>query len=317
MSKLKRVVISVAGTGIIVILCALVVLLIQTRVFGWFSHSEKQNVKLYFLDATLSKLSSEEQIVSKDETDILYSMVQLLIKGPENTVENRRAIPQDTKIISLSKKGNLATVDFSKEFYSAYTANDMLAAFTVVYTLCGVSGIDQVSVLVEGEPLVDTDKKPLGALAKDDIVNESDPVKKQDIAELVLYFPNSDATKLVREQRSVVRSDNISNTQLVISELMRDSASGMHDSLFPANAKLLSVETKDSVCFVNFSKEFLNKRADGESEEIITVYAIVNSLTELDDITKVQFLIEGQKVENYGDMIFSQPFERNENIIAK
>lgn len=98
---------------------------------------------------------------------------------------------------------------------------------------------------------------------------------------------------------------------------MRDSASGMHDSLFPANAKLLSVETKDSVCFVNFSKEFLNKRADGESEEIITVYAIVNSLTELDDITKVQFLIEGQKVENYGDMIFSQPFERNENIIAK
>ena len=81
MSKLKRVVISAAGTGIIVILCAFVVLLIQTKVFGWFSHSEKQNVKLYFLDATLSKLSSEEQVVSKDETDILTTISLPLLKN--------------------------------------------------------------------------------------------------------------------------------------------------------------------------------------------------------------------------------------------
>ena len=49
----------------------------------------------------------------------------------------------------------------------------------------------------------------------------------------------------------------------------------------------------------------------------MTVYAIVNSLTELDDIKKVQFLIDGQKVENYGSVIFSEPFERNENIVAR
>lgn len=316
MSRAKRNILAVVGALIIVFVCVFCAVLVQTKVFGLFSNTQKRTVKLYFLDTTLSKLSSEEQIVTDDDSDILYKMVQLLIKGPDNTVENKRAIPENTKVISLGRKGNLVTVDFSRDFYSDRTADDMLAAFTVVYTLCGVEQIEQVSILVEGEPLVDTDKKPLGALAKDDIVNEADPVSKNNTVEIALYFPNTDATKLVKETRIVAQNDNTSLPQLVINELMRDSASVMHDALFPENVKLLSVETKDTVCFVNLSKEFLNKRADGESEEIVSVYAIVNSLTELEGITKVQFLIEGQKVENYGDMIFSQPFERNENIVS-
>lgn len=316
MSKTKKRLTMLIGSVAVALIAVLVSVMIFTKCFGVFSFQQRKNVKLYFLDSTLSKLSSEEQTIVTDEGDVLYKMVSLLIKGPDNTVENKRAIPENTKIISIARKGNLATVDFSKDFYSSYTANDMLAAFTVVYTLCGTDGIEQVSVLVEGEPLVDTDKKPLGALAKDDIVNESDPIVKQDTIELVLYFPNSDATKLMRETRNVVQSDNVSTPQLIITELMRDSSLGMHDTLFPENTKLLSVETKDSVCFVNFSKEFLNKRSNGESEEIISVYAVVNSLTEIDGVSKVQFLIEGQKVENYGDMILSQPFERNENIIS-
>ena len=263
------------------------------------------------------KVYLKEQKISVKAGDTLYKMVELLIKGPENTVSNKRAIPESTKILSLTRKGSLATVDFSSEFNSGSTADDMLAAFTVVYTLCNVDGIGQVSVLVEGEPLVDTDKKPLGALAKNDIVNESDRTETQNTVELKLYFPHSDSTKLVSETRQAVHNDNISAPQLIINELMRNSQTGSHAKLIPDNAKLLSVETKDSTCFVNFSKEFTDSRSEDDADEVMTIYAIVNSLTELSEIKKVQFLIEGQKVENFGSVIFSQPFERNENIITK
>lgn len=317
MSKTKKRLISFLGILSIIIIFTLVILFVHTKFFGVFSGTEKQTVKLYFLDTTLSKLSFEEQSVVKSDGDNLYNIVRLLIKGPENNVENKRAIPENTKILSLTRKGSLATVDFSSEFNTGSTADDMLAAFTVVYTLCGVDGINQVSILVAGEPLVDTDKKPLGALAKNDIVNENDHIEKQNTIELTLYFPNLDSTKLIRETRSVVQNDNISTAQLIVSELMQDSASGAHDTLIPKNAKLSSIETKDSTCFVNFSKEFIDRKSEEDANEIMTIYAIVNSLTELNDIKKVQFLIEGQKVENYGSVIFSQPFERSENIIAK
>ena len=48
------------------------------------------------------------------------------------------------------------------------------------------------------------------------------------------------------------------------------------------------------------------------------LYSIVNSLTELDNINKVQFLIESEKT-NQPAWIFdlSKPIERNEEIICR
>ena len=47
-----------------------------------------------------------------------------------------------------------------------------------------------------------------------------------------------------------------------------------------------------------------------------TVYSIVDSLTELDSVNKVQFLIEGEKINSKKDGIdFSKLFSRNEAMI--
>ena len=48
---------------------------------------------------------------------------------------------------------------------------------------------------------------------------------------------------------------------------------------------------------------------------MLTIYSVVNSLTELPHIDKVQFLIEGQKVEVFKHMIFNEPFVRDDEII--
>ncbi len=313
----KRLVLSLLSAAAVFIISLFILILVHTDFFGALNSGKKTQVKLYFLDSTLSRLSFEEKKIPEDDPDKLFTMINLLIKGPDNTVENKRAIPKDTKILSLGRKGNLVTVDFSSSFNSGQTADDMLAAFTVVYTLCGIDGIEQVSILVEGEPLVDTDKKPLGALSKSDIVNENEAGALNNTLALTLYFPNSDLTKLLRETRDVLVNDNISTAQLIINELMHDSQKGTSGFLFPKNTKLLSVETKNSTCFVNFSEDFIARRLGEEApNEVLSVYAVVNSLTELEEIKKVQFLIEGQKVEDFGSIKLSQPFERNENIIA-
>ena len=49
----------------------------------------------------------------------------------------------------------------------------------------------------------------------------------------------------------------------------------------------------------------------------MTVYSIVNSLTEISGVDKVQFLIEGQKKDVFIHLIFNEPFSRDQELIQK
>jgi len=49
----------------------------------------------------------------------------------------------------------------------------------------------------------------------------------------------------------------------------------------------------------------------------MTLFSIVNTMTELPGIEKVQFLIEGQKQDAYIHVAFSEPFKRNNSIIQR
>jgi len=50
----------------------------------------------------------------------------------------------------------------------------------------------------------------------------------------------------------------------------------------------------------------------------MTIYSLVNSLTDLQGIQQVQLLVEGQKLETLkGHLEISQPLTRNPDIIKK
>ena len=52
--------------------------------------------------------------------------------------------------------------------------------------------------------------------------------------------------------------------------------------------------------------------------EILTVGAIVNTLTEFPDVEKVQILVEGKKVSTlFGHLDVSDPLSRSPGIIKK
>ena len=75
------------------------------------------------------------------------------------------------------------------------------------------------------------------------------------------------------------------------------------------------METKEGICFVNLSKEFKTTHIGGTSAETMTIYSIVNTLGELDSVEKVQFLIEGQKEDEYIHFIFNEPFQPDPTLI--
>lgn len=114
-----------------------------------------------------------------------------------------------------------------------------------------------------------------------------------------LYFINEQG-KLAPETRYIDNaevdkgSDNLAT--VLVKELISGPAKGsLLQATIPQETKVHSkVTVKDGVATVDLTKEFVDKHKGGKKNEQLTLYSIVNTLTELKDITSVQFHIDGK-----------------------
>jgi len=117
---------------------------------------------------------------------------------------------------------------------------------------------------------------------------------KEEKVKITLYFGDQDAMYLIPEERFVVKG-NKKLEEIVIEELIQGPKNPDLYQTVPKEAKLISLEVVDGVAYVNFSQEFQTKHWGGSTGELMTLYSITNSLAELPEIDKVQFLLEGKK----------------------
>lgn len=114
-----------------------------------------------------------------------------------------------------------------------------------------------------------------------------------------LYFINEQG-KLAPETRYIDNaevdkgSDNLAT--VLVKELISGPAKGsLLQATIPQETKVHSnVTIKGGIATVDLTKEFVDKHKGGKKNEQLTLYSIVNTLTELKDITSVQFHIDGK-----------------------
>lgn len=150
------------------------------------------------------------------------------------------------------------------------------------------------------------------------IIETTPKTNEKNEKEVILYFANKEyietgdesLEQLVPEKR-IVKYGDISLEEAIIKELMKGPENDKLNTVIPTTIKLINVEVSDSIAFVNFAQEGLY---GGSMEEDFTISQIVNSLLELDNVDKVQFLIDGEKAESLmGHFDVQEPFEIIEN----
>ncbi len=271
--------------------------------------------RLYFANAEKNKLVTEERMVqAASREDVPNLVMEELLKGPAGNGAVA-VIPAGTELLALEVADRVASVNLSKEYYQNEDTAELLARYSIVNTLCDIEGIDKVKLFVDGIELTNANGNPVGALGKDDIVvNPQQNGATEKIKTVRLYFSDAQAEKLVPEDRRVtVVENNLEKT--VVLELIKGPEDSEHLRTVPAETKVLSVETQEGICFVNLSGEFVTKHSGGTAAEQMTVYSIVNSLTELPNVEQVQFLVDGKKLDVYKHMEFSAPFVRRKSLL--
>lgn len=87
--------------------------------------------------------------------------------------------------------------------------------------------------------------------------------------------------------------------------------------VLPKETRILDLQVEGNLVQVDFSKEIRNLNVGAQGEEM-TIYAIVNTLTEFSGIDSVQLFIEGQnRVSLAGHYLLMDPFTRSEEAIYR
>ena len=127
-----------------------------------------------------------------------------------------------------------------------------------------------------------------------------------------LYYINSETNTLVPEARIIDVKNLIENPYKTLTEYLIESPKTENlKSSIPSATKVNGATINLGVVTLDLSKEFIeNQSADSISQGIS---AIVNTLTELNDVNSVKFLIDGEENKKIDgtDISFEKNFVRD------
>jgi len=135
------------------------------------------------------------------------------------------------------------------------------------------------------------------------------PQPEGETVELTLYFANNEYVitgsesleKLLPEKRTITLA-NKSLAQAAVEELMKGPEGEGMGAVIPPRIKLIDVEVAEQIAYVNFSSDGMN---GGSMEETFLISSVIMTLTQLENIDAVQFLVDGKKTETLMGHIYT------------
>ncbi len=113
----------------------------------------EQEVKIYFADEDAIYLKPETRVVPGD--DFYYEVLEELLAGPEEG-DLVATIPEDTEILAIEIDDEVARLDFNsalRDNHPGGSSGERMTVYSIVNTMTGLPGIEEVYFLIEGEDL--------------------------------------------------------------------------------------------------------------------------------------------------------------------
>lgn len=272
-------------------------------------------VSVYYVSNSETKVENHEYILrSETAEEQLQELIDCLSTMPERP-EYKAPLEMGFKVLKLEVQGERVMLDVDKAYNTMPATTEVLVRAAIVRTLTQIDTIRYVGITVEGQQLYDNAGELVGWMnAEQFIDNDGSEINTYELVRLKLYFANEDGDKLIASYREKHYSTNTPLERFVVEELIA-GPSGQVSGLYPTinpETKLISIMTKDGICYVNLDSGFLTVTNNVSVE--VAVYSIVDSLVELSNINKVQILVNGEVPV---DFFSTNTFERNLDYVTK
>lgn len=234
-----------------------------------------------------------------------YSSAGMSGDAAENSAENSTA---DAAASSASGQEARAQEETANAQSTASSAAEG-GTDSSVYEAGGETGTVQMGT--------DLGSREVGLLSRDSFIyNSGNEIRNNEKTRLHLYFANKDGDMLVNTYRPAVYNSNMPEERLIVEEVLKGPNSDFSYPTLNPNTSVVSVLTRDKVCYVDLDRNFLDEPYSVTPE--VAIYSLVNSLCELDSVDEVQISISGSSSYQFMDKVsLSTAFEMNRDIVEK
>lgn len=218
-----------------------------------------------------------------------------------NTDAYKASISPGIAVNDVTLKGGSETIDFGAGYNQLDNVQEALLRTSIVKSVLQIDGVDSVTFTVNGSSLMGTDKAPVGVMDEGSILVDDDTASIYAHRQHVkLYYANHKGTKLVAYETDLTLTDNVPvETQVLLALMTPPEGRTDLKSPLPEDFSVNQTQVLNNVCYVDLGSEIENAMTD--VKEKITVYAMVDTLSELDTAYQVQFTIDGEKVDKLND----------------
>lgn len=120
---------------------------------------------------------------------------------------------------------------------------------------------------------------------------------------VTLYFQNKENKQLQKESRLIDSKDLLNSPyEELLNMLLEGPETDFLEKAIPDGTKLLEVSLNGGCLNINLSKEFVENASTDENEKRNSVYCIVNTMSELNEVNSVKILIDGQETNGFEDI---------------
>lgn len=307
------------GKKVLCILCTVIL------VFGMTGCGEKTDKQLmsyqvFYINSDGSGLTGKTYQL-KDAKQDLVSVIKELINRLQTPQEESLKSPIDEgiQVVDYQIKENQLSVYFSAGYNNKSGLDEILSRAAIVKTLCQIQEIEYVEFYVEDQPLM-LSGNAVGLMSQESFVDELNPQDQKQSKETVLYFANKQGNRLKKITTDITYNAAEPIARLLVEQLIAGVSSIQNidetklQSAVPSKTTLNNLTIRDNICYLDLSRDFEQQDPNVSSEVI--VYSIVDTLCELPEVTKVQFSVDGEQKEKYGDLEgFNKPLERNLDLL--
>ena len=249
------------------------------------SYLDKEQTKTVRMPYEPNADVSDTQLLVEELIDVLSS--------DSGDVDYVKPIPEGVEVMRtrLQDDGDLK-VYFNDAYHTMDAVKEILCRLALVQTLTQVEGVDCLEFFVEEEPLLDTRGNEVGEMTSNDfVVNPGEQINSIQHATLDLYFASPSGDALVLETQRVYYNSNVSLEKLVIEHLLAGPKTSDAIASIPSETALVNVSVADRICYVSLDDGFRTQNYN--VQEAIVIYSLVDSLTALPHIDKVQISVNG------------------------
>lgn len=277
--------------------------------------------QLYLIDENGLVVPQMLELPVPDTKEVATQALEYLVKdGPvTELLPNgfQAVLPAGTEILGVNIKDGVAIADFSEEFKDYRPEDELKILQAITWTLTQFENIDKVKIRINGQ---DQDTMPVDGTPISDGVSREDGINldvsnvadiTKSIGVLVYFLAQSgDNSYYVPVTKRIPLTDNDDKIVATVHGLIEGPSvqSGLFSDI-PKETKLLKAQKDvNGLLTLNFNEAIL------DNQKVISnasLYSLVLSLTELEDINEIAIQVNGEKnvLTESGDPL-TQPVTR-------